>query len=104
MLAFDNFTPKQMCGPSPIVYSVHWYNICAENLDTVVFSLNDKGMKSCGEIDSDDVLRYAFPKGAAQAHNAMLYRQIAEIHHMLSDGTVCVLATEARESDLFYSK
>ena len=94
MVAFDNFTPAHMCSPSPIVYSFHWDNIRAENLHTVVFSLNDKGMKSCGEIDSDDVLRHAFPNGAAQAHIWMLYRQIAEIHHMLSDGTVRVLATE----------
>ena len=97
MVAFDNFTPAHMCSPSPIVYSFHWDNIRAENLRAVVFSLNDKGMKSCGKIDSDDVLRYAFPKGAVQAHIWMLYRQIAEIHHMLSDGTVRVLATNKRK-------
>ena len=98
MVAFDNFTPAHMCAPSPIVYSFHnWNDIRAENLRAVVFSLNDKGVKSCGEIDSDDVLRYAFPNGAAHYHNDMLYHQIAEIHQMLSDGTVRVLATNGKK-------
>ena len=90
MVAFDNFPAKQMCSPSPIVYGFkNWSNL-PKNMDTVVFSMNDKGMKSCGEVDADDVIAHAF--GVDNGHWHMLYRMITEIHHMLPDGTVRILA------------
>ena len=91
MLAFDNFRAKDMCSPSQIVYYFHW-DLSRHYADTIVFSVNDKGMKSCGEVDADDVLRHVFPNGKFEAHSWMLYRNITEIHHMLPDGTVRILA------------
>jgi hypothetical protein len=87
MIAFDDFKASGMCRPHPIVYA-RW----PTRTDTIVFSMNDKGMKSCGEVDADDVLRHAFPKGAFEAHSWMLYRMITEIHHMQADGKVRILA------------
>jgi hypothetical protein len=90
MVAFDNFQAKHMCSPSPIVYGFkNWSNL-PKNMDMVVFSMNDKGMKSCGEVDADDVITHAFGKDNGHWH--MLYRMITEIHHMLPDGTVRILA------------
>jgi hypothetical protein len=99
MVAFDNFRVKDMCKPSPIVYGFKKYNSLPKHMDMVVFSMNDKGMNSCGEVDADDVLRHVFPKGAFEAHSWMLYRMIAEIHHMLPDGTVRILAVGGKKLD-----
>jgi hypothetical protein len=87
MIAFDDFKASGMCRTRPIVYA-RWPTMT----HTIVFSMNDKGMKSCGEVDADDVLRHAFPKGAFEAHSWMLYRMITEIHHMQADGKVRILA------------
>jgi hypothetical protein len=90
MIAFDGFHAKHMCRPSPIVYA-QW----PKKTDTIVFSMNDKGMKSCGEIDADDVIAHAF--GVDNGHWHMLYRMITEIHHMLPDGTVRILACGGKQ-------
>ena len=91
MLAFNDCRAKDMCRPSPIVYNFGSSNL-HQDLHTVVFSVNDKGMKSCGEVDADDILKHAFPNGAFEAHSHMLYQNIFEIHHMLTDGTVRIMA------------
>ncbi|KAJ1465365.1 hypothetical protein T484DRAFT_1757473 [Baffinella frigidus] len=98
MVAFDNIQLKDMCKPSPIVYLFH-PSSHFRNIDTWVFSVNDKGMKSCGEVDADDVMRHVFPGGAFEAHSLMLYRNITEIHHMLPDGTVRILACGGKKLD-----
>ena len=87
MVAFDNMQQKDMCRASPIVYLNG-----DDKIDTYVFSVNDRGMKSCGAVDADDVLRHAFGEGGFDGHSHMLYRKISEIHHMLPDGTVRILA------------
>ena len=91
ILAFDSFHAKDMCDPAPIKYNFHW-NGEIQDLHTVVFTVNDKGMKSGAEVDADDVLRHVFQNGDFEHHRCMLYRNISEIHHMLSDGTVKILA------------
>ena len=90
MLAFDNCHAKEMCSVAPIEYNFHW-NGFVNNFKTVVFSINDTGMKSCAEIDADDLLRHAFPNECDEK-KTMLYSKILEIHHMLPDGTVRILA------------
>ena len=90
MLAFDNCHAKEMCSAAPIEYNFHWNGLVNE-FHTVVFSINDSGMKPCAEIDADDLLRHAFPKQFDEK-KIMLYSKILEIHHMLSDGTVRILA------------
>jgi hypothetical protein len=96
MVAFDDIQPKDMCKPSPIVYL---FSSASElgKVNTWVFSVDDTGMKSCGEVTADDILRHVFPGGAFEAHSCMLYRNIKEIHHMLPDGTVRVLACDGKK-------
>jgi len=91
MVAFDDTQPKDMCKASPIVYLPHPSSNC-ETVDTWVFSVRDDWMRPCGEVDADDVMRYVFPGGAFEAHSCMLYQNITEVHHMLANGTVRVLA------------
>jgi len=94
MVAFDGIQPPDMCTASPIVYLFHPSSNCG-TVDTWVFSARDDGMRSRrgpGEDDADDVMRYVFPGGAFEAHRRTLYRNITEVHHMLADGTVRVLA------------
>jgi hypothetical protein len=79
-----------MCSPSPIVYGFRSCDL-PKNMDTIVFSVNDKGLKSTGEVDADDVITHAFGEDNGH-HRHMLYRMITEIHHMLPDGTVRILA------------
>jgi hypothetical protein len=96
MVAFDNIQPKDMCKPSPIVY---WFKPASDlgKVNTWVFSVNDKGMKAGGEVTADDILKHVFPDGSFEAHSWMLYRNIKEIHHMLPDGTVCILACDGKK-------
>ena len=47
-------------------------------------------MKSCGEVSAQDILDHAFGKDTG--HVPRLYHWISEIHHMLPDGTVRILA------------
>jgi len=91
MVAFDDIRPKDMCKASRVVYLFHPSSPC-KTVDTWVFSVREDGMNSCGEVDADDVMRYVFPGGDFEAHRDMLYRNITEVHHMLADGTVRVLA------------
>ena len=81
MVAFDGIKQKNMCRAGFILF----LQADAE-IDTYVFSVYDQGMKK-GEVDADDVLRQAFGKVDFE-----LYRKITEIHHMLSDGTIRILA------------
>jgi hypothetical protein len=94
MLAFDNCRSKDMCSEVPIVLSFHWDGM-SHILDTIVLSVNDKGMKSSGEVDADEVLRHAFPYGDVE--HCRLYPKITEIHHMLPDGTVRILASAGKK-------
>ncbi|KAJ1463625.1 hypothetical protein T484DRAFT_1758689 [Baffinella frigidus] len=95
MVAFDNIQPKDMCKTSPFV---KWFPYpCIGTVNTWVFSVNDKGMKSCGEVTADNILRHVFSDGAFETHSGMLYRNIKEIHHMLPDGTVRVLACDGKK-------
>jgi hypothetical protein len=95
LVAFDDIQPKDMCKPTPIVYWFRFPRLGTVN--TWVFSVDDTGMKSCGEVTADDILRHVFPGGAFEAHSCMLYRNIKEIHHMLPDGTVRVLACDGKK-------
>lgn len=93
MVAFDDIQKKEMCKASRIVYMLHpATGSPCRNVDTLVLDFNDAGMRSCGEVDADDVMRHIFPDGAFEAHRSMLYKNITEIHQLLVDGTVRVLA------------
>ena len=98
MVAFDDIRPKDMCKASRIVYLFHPSSPC-KTVDTWVFSFSDVGMNSCGEVDADDVMRHVFPGEQFEAHRDMLYRNITEVHHMLADGTVRVLACGGKLED-----
>jgi hypothetical protein len=92
MLAFDNIRPTQMCQASCMLRLRGSHDDHMKNIDTYVFSINDTGMKSCGEVTADDVLTHAFGTDGLKAHRHVLYNVMTEIHHMLPDGTVRVLA------------
>jgi hypothetical protein len=91
MVAFDGIQPQDMCKAFPIVYLFNPSSNCG-TIGTWVFSVRDNGMHPRRGVDADDVMSYVFPGGAFEAHSDMLYRNITEVHHMLADGTVRVLA------------
>jgi len=98
MVAFDDIRKKDMCKASSIVYMLHpGFGTPCKNVDTVVLDFLDTGMRSCGEVDADDVMRHVFPGGDFEAHSYMLYQNITEVHHMLADGTVRVLACDGKK-------
>ena len=95
MLAFDDCRAKDMCAVAPIEYNFHW-NGLINDFKTVVFSINDTALKSCADIDADDLLRYAFPDECNEKRT-LLYNKILEIHHMLPDGKVRILASGGKK-------
>jgi hypothetical protein len=95
MVAFDGMSPKQMCRASDIVYITQ--DSSKKKFSTYVFSLDDKYMTTSCEIDADDVLKYAFGSDGYHNHHNMLYKRITEIHHMLPDGTVRILASNGEK-------
>jgi len=95
IVAFDGISPKQMCTASNVVYIAQ--DSKKKKINTYVFSLDDRRMKPSCEIDADDVLKYAFGGDGHRNHYDMLYRRITEIHHMLPNGTVRILASEGEK-------
>jgi hypothetical protein len=100
MVAFDNIQAKQMC--------TSWYfkrldgfleGNSLKGVDTWVFSVNDKEMKSCGEVDAEEILIHAFGSEDVKYRRFMLYKNITEIHHMMSDGTVRILSCDGKKLD-----
>jgi hypothetical protein len=89
MIAFDGIAQKEMCTASNVVYLAQ--DEVKKRIDTYIFSLN---MSVLGDFDADDVLKYAFGASGHRNHSDMLYERITEIHHMLPDGTVRILASE----------
>ena len=88
MVAFDNIDAKHMVQVGKLKRLGSVSNF--EDVDAWVFSINDKGMKSCGEVSIQDILDHAFGKDTG--HFPRLLRWFSEIHHMLPDGTVRILA------------
>jgi hypothetical protein len=98
MVAFDNFRANHMCCPRQFKF------LTCRDIDTWVFSVNDKGMESCGEVDADDVLAHAFIEDLRAgvglvARRINMYQYITDIHHMLPDGTVRILACDGKKLD-----
>jgi hypothetical protein len=92
MVAFDNIDAKHMVRVGKLKrLGGHPF----EDVDAWVFSINDKGMKSCGEVSTQDILDHSFGKDTG--HVPRLYHWISEIHHMLPDGTVRILARGCKE-------
>jgi hypothetical protein len=92
IIAFDDMRPKQMCRASDIVYITQ--DSKRNKISTYVFSLDDRYMTTSGDIDADDALKYAFGNDGYNRHHNMLYKRITEIHHMLPNGTVRILASD----------
>jgi len=98
MVAFDNTPVKNMCfikNLKSLNFEPKWDR--RARVDTWVFSVNDKGMKSSGENDAEDILVHLFGKDELESRRGTLYNLITEIHHMLSDGTVRVLACSGKK-------
>ena len=99
MVAFDNTQAKHMCTPRPFKF---FGNRTYGDIDTWIFSINDNGMKKCGEIDANDVLAHAFSEDLRTGDGLMarridMYLYITEIHHMLPDGSVRILASGGKK-------
>ena len=89
MVAFDGIAQKEMCTASNLVYLAQ--DSTKKKVDTYIFSMD---MRVLGDFDADDVLKYAFGARGHRKHSDVLYERITEIHHMLPDGTVRILASE----------
>jgi hypothetical protein len=89
MIAFDNVSVKHMCSPSSILHGFSCDHT-PNNIDAIVFSINDKG-KLGDDIDLDGIIRHVFGKNSG--HLSMLYKRITEIHHMVKNNKVRVLAS-----------
>jgi hypothetical protein len=103
MVAFDNTpvkswryantTVKNMCFVKNLKSLDHEPKCDRRtSVDTWVFSINDTGMKSSGEDDAEDILVHLFGKDGLEGYRGTLYYLVTEIHKMLPDGTVRVLA------------
>jgi hypothetical protein len=90
MVAFDNFKTKDMCSHFAVIHNFTTWKHLPKKMDMIVFSVNDKGLKSNGAVDADDVITHVF--GEDNGYNSELLKAITEIHHMLPDGTVRILA------------
>ena len=88
MVAFDNIDAKHMVRVGRLKRMGSSGNF--EDVDAWVFSINDKGMKSCGEVSTQDILDHAFGKNTG--HVPRLFSWFSEIHHILPNGTVRILA------------
>jgi hypothetical protein len=100
MVAFDNTPAKQMCNLRTFKNLNGGCLTCdsiRNGIDTWVFSVNQSGMKSSGDIDIDDILVHVFGKDELQGRRNIFYRNITEVHHMLADGTVRVLACDGKK-------
>jgi hypothetical protein len=97
MVAFNNISVKHMCTSWPFKCLDGWMQHELQNIDTWIFSVNDKGMKSCGEIDAQDILLHVFGSDDLKGRISMLYQNITEIHHMLPDGTVRILSCDSNK-------
>ena len=49
-------------------------------------------MKWSGELDAEDILVHVFGKEGLEGRLTIMYNKITEIHHMLPDGNVRMLA------------
>ena len=93
MVAFDNTPVKNMCfikNLKSLNFEPKWDR--RARVDTWVFSVNDKGMKSSGEDDAEDILVHLFGKYELEYRREDVYNRVTEIHKILPDGTVHVLA------------
>jgi hypothetical protein len=100
MVAFDNTSAKQMCNLRTFKNLNGGCLTCdsiRNGIDTWVFSVNQSGMKSSGDIDIDDILVHVFGKDELQGRRNIFFRNVTEVHHMLADGTVRVLACDGKK-------
>jgi hypothetical protein len=67
------------------------------SVDTWVFSVNDKGMKLSGNDDAEDILVHLFGKDDLESRRDILYNLVTEIHYMLPNGTVRILASGGKK-------
>jgi hypothetical protein len=107
MVAFDNMPVKKVRYANTTVKNMCFIKnlkmldfepkckLNNRNVDAWVFSINDEGMKSSGEDDAEDILVHLFGEYDLESSRSTLYNNlVTEIHHMLPDGTVRVLASD----------
>ena len=94
MVAFDDTPVKNMCSCRTFKHLDRYLLTCnsLKGINTWVFSVNDKGTKSSGELDAEDILVHVFGKEGLEGRLTIMYNKITEIHHMLPDGNVRILA------------
>jgi len=103
MVAFDNTPVKKMGYANTTVKNMCFIKNLKSldhepkcdrrtRVDTWVFSVNDEGMKLSGNDDSEDILVHLFGKDDLESRRGTLYNLVTEIHRMLPDGTVRILA------------
>ena len=112
MVAFDNTPVKKMRYANTTVKNMCFIKNLKmldfepkcnnrKSVDTWVFSINDKEMKLSGEDDAEDILLHLFGKDDLgdgwESRRGTLYNLVTEIHHMLPDGTVRVLASGGKK-------
>jgi hypothetical protein len=103
MVAFDNTPVKKMGYANTTVKNMCFIKNLKSldhepkcdrrtRVDTWVFSVNDEGMKLSGNDDAEDILVHLFGKDDLEFRRGTLYNLVTEIHRMLPDGTVRILA------------
>ena len=108
MVAFDNTLVKNMRYANTTVKNMCFIKNLKfldmepkcdnrRRVDTWVFSVNDKGMKSSGEDDAEDILVHLFGKYELEYRRKDVYNLVTEIHHMRPTGTVRILASGGKK-------
>ena len=92
-MRYANTTVKNMCFIKNLKFLDHEPKCDnRKSVDTWIFSVNDTGMKLSGNDDAEDILVHLFGKDDLESRRSTLYNLVTEIHNMLPDGTVRVLA------------
>ena len=108
MVAFDNTPVKKMRYANTTVNNMCFFKNLKmldfepkcdrrTSVDTWVFSVNDKGMKLSGNDDAEDILVHLFGKDDLESRRDILYNLVTEIHYMLPNGTVRILASGGKK-------